>query len=145
MFHGLIKQPITTSNRDNSFSDKISDTSIHHYYMWIDQCIKSHEQCKGSDRYTGPDQTDSTLYPTRVIDVGTNPPRLCLTKDVPPGVRYATLSHCWGTSYSEKQLLKHDRIEAFRHGLPMSDLAKTFREAMFFTQKVLSKYDIRYL
>jgi len=133
------------SNKDDGFPDKLSATSINHCWLWIDQCIKSHEQCKVSNRHTGRRQTTSELYPSRIIDVSADPPRLCLTKDFAPGVRYATLSHCWGTSYSKKHLLKRGKLKMFQRSLPMSDLPKTFREAISFTQKVLTKYDVKYL
>ncbi|GAB7342880.1 hypothetical protein MBLNU457_g0999t3 [Dothideomycetes sp. NU457] len=137
--------PMTLSSGGDNFTDNIPNSSIDLCRLWIDQCIESHEQCRASYHHVGLVPTASRLYPSRIINVSTNPPRLCLTKDISPGVRYATLSHCWGTSYSEKQLLKHDKLDTFQQSLPMVDLPKTFQEAILFTQKILSKYDVHYL
>jgi hypothetical protein len=51
---------------------------------WYEKYSESHKKCCA---------TTAAFTPTRLIDVGDDQPRLCLTSEVEAEAKYATLSH----------------------------------------------------
>ncbi|KAL2076170.1 hypothetical protein VTL71DRAFT_1113 [Oculimacula yallundae] len=100
---------------------------------WHKNCTRGHKDCQ---------QNDVAYIPTRLIDVGKSlfgSPRLVLASDLQPGVKFATLSHCWGHSMHIRLLSCN--LTAFRKQLPLKDLSKVFTDAF----KVTRFFDLRYL
>jgi hypothetical protein len=66
--------------------------------------------------------------PTRLPFLKEDETKLRLSGDLESGVRYATLSHCWGSH----KLLTLGRVDpdAFRIRVPAEVLPKTFRDAI---------------
>ncbi|KAF2842612.1 hypothetical protein M501DRAFT_922980, partial [Patellaria atrata CBS 101060] len=72
--------------------------------------------------------------PTRLLDltVGKDAHMIQLveTSSMPytPSLRYITVSHCWGG----KQILRllRSNIGSFKRGIPLTQLPKTFRDAV---------------
>lgn len=55
--------------------------------------------------------------------------------------QYVTLSHCWGTSPFHK--LTIENLEAFKKGVPLTKVPKSFREAIDFASRLHK--DVRYI
>lgn len=75
------------------------------------------------------------LSPThvRVIETGSTRP--------PPEARYCALSHCWGPPSSiTTQLNKHTYEEYTTEGIAVTDLPKTFHDAVAFTRTLGCRY-----
>lgn len=55
--------------------------------------------------------------------------RICLSKDISPSARYATLSHCWG---SKKYLcLTKNNLDTFLLAIPVHELSQTVVDAIW--------------
>jgi len=97
-------------------------------------CLEDHALCKESvmsDRF----------LPTRLVDLGGNSaiqPRICLGRDLPINTLYVSLLHCWG-GISITKLLKSN-LAAFKNGMAVDELSKTFRDAMELTKRVGVRY-----
>lgn len=76
----------------------------------------------------GPDDESTTIH---LCDIDNLP-------DDDRNIKYATLSHCWGGILS-KELVK-ESIHDFHQGIRLTDLPKTFREAVHVTRKIGIKY-----
>jgi hypothetical protein len=70
-------------------------------------------------------------------------PRLCQGKDLEPGTKYATLSHCWGDQ--GVVTLTKDTFGPFQGKIPMDVLPKTFQDAIIITRRLASRYGVRFL
>lgn len=80
-------------------------------------------------------------FPTRLIDIGLSKncnPRLLITSEVPPDGPYVTLSHCWG-SVNVIQL-KCESLNHFTNGIAITDLPKTFVDAICVTRRLGFRY-----
>ena len=97
---------------------------------WFESCCSFHERCNIRKRL---------FRPTRLVYIGDNVPRLCLSPNYEAGVKYATLSHCWGTT-SHFTTTKAT-LQQRKHGIPMDALNKTFADAVRFTRRM----EVRYL
>lgn len=95
--------------------------------QWIFTCDETHSKCNALRRM----QTTQKL-PTRLVDLGDDrnylKPRHCITEGLPADTTYMTLSHCWG-GQTPLQLRK-DNIESFTKGIEISQVPKSFRDAM---------------
>lgn len=106
---------------------------------WLGTCVSEHDTCNIEMRA-------EPWYPTRLLDlnaVGSNQEtiRLVVTSEDPPtrNEKYATLSHCWGAAQFLQ--LKKASLSSFRNGIKVSEMPKTFRDAI----KVTRKLGIRFL
>lgn len=54
----------------------------------------------------------------------------------PENPRYVTLSHCWGNKVNEHHRLSLKNYEAFKERIPIRDMPKTFRDAIYFAAKL---------
>jgi hypothetical protein len=104
---------------------------------WLDLCDKSHDCSRSASR---------AALPSRLVDVGTaNTSSLrlcCFNKN--ETLKYVALSHCWGrlTEEEKRQFCTTDEnIEARLNGFDVSELPKTFRDAV----QVAQNLGIRYL
>ncbi|KAI6378753.1 hypothetical protein MCOR25_002171 [Pyricularia grisea] len=107
---------------------------------WIQDCIANHESC------SKPQSVAECWLPTRLIDVGdeeSNTVRVVTTAEetrfADSPAQYATLSHCWGDAKFLK--LYRSNLSHLHNGIPLTDLAKTFQEAI----RVCHHFKIRYI
>ena len=103
---------------------------------------KNHEVTGQSMR----ESDEETELPTRVLVVGSQNLYLyCPQKDKEgkwPKGKYITLSHCWGPDQSQLPLLTtKDNLEAHKRGIELSQLPKTFQNAVTVARKI----DVQYL
>lgn len=97
----------------------------------IDNCVKFHTDCQSPDLFT--------LLPDRVIDCSDpSNPRLILTHGTQPGL-YITLSYVWGIDQPLK-LTTSNIEEIVGHGIPISSLPQTIRDAIFVTHSLKHRY-----
>ncbi|OAG09436.1 HET-domain-containing protein [Paraphaeosphaeria sporulosa] len=101
---------------------------------WILECVTSHSKCNNTNEETN-------WLPTRVLDVGSsNNPQLRLqpSTTLSPRRSYMTLSHCWG-ELQIKQLQTHN-IQSMCEHIEISELPKTFQEAICLTRRLSVRY-----
>ncbi|KAF7939244.1 uncharacterized protein EAE97_007324 [Botrytis byssoidea] len=92
---------------------------------WLSNCIQKHEACNSNGHAT---------LPTRLIFVAEESPRLVFTADYQERLRYATLSHSWGSH--EVIRLTTKNIGQLMKEIPLDILPKTFEDAINITQKL---------
>ncbi|KAI0892906.1 heterokaryon incompatibility protein-domain-containing protein [Annulohypoxylon nitens] len=99
---------------------------------WLDDCDKHHE-CRSYQLRSNQPQKGF-----RVLDLGTShDPNICLTT-FDDRSRYATLSHCWGTSQPMK--LEKKRMDEFKKCITFKELPKTFQDAIEATRCLGIRY-----
>jgi hypothetical protein len=101
---------------------------------WLRNCSQNHDSCKPGQSF---------VAPARLLDLGTeiNVERVFLreTRNMDmDNVRYMTLSHCWGIS--KFITTTTDTLSQRKEGIPISQLAKTFREAVAMTRGMGFQY-----
>jgi hypothetical protein len=100
-----------------------SESTLNLAKRWLREC-KNHPLCQNDEDGSH----GAFAVPTRLLCVGTTKsPNLRLCK-VPDGTGYASLSHCWGKHVPAKLLSSN--IAAFHDYIEMSQLPRTFREAI---------------
>lgn len=92
---------------------------------WMTQCRDFHEHCRSHDT--------SDWYPTRLLKIGGNPPKvkLILSQDQIQLGPYASMSHCWGKTKILRLLV--DNLAAFKSSIVLSEHRKTFQDAKYCT------------
>lgn len=101
---------------------------------WLEYCHQSHN-CERSNGLVG-----STWYPKRLIRLPDSlSPRLVETSIEPPDSRYATLSHCWGSTPNFITLMTSN-LDDFRKGIPINALPQSFRDAMIICDRLCIRY-----
>ncbi|KAI8682154.1 HET domain-containing protein [Fusarium keratoplasticum] len=114
---------------------------------WLQECQLQHDEC-GRGTYSGNkynDGSSSTTLPFRVIDVGfagdgrseEKKPRVYTTHGKETG-RYMTLSHCWGKVIPPR--MTKDTVDAWQVELPLANLPKTFRDAIWLTRELGERF-----
>ncbi|KAF4807360.1 hypothetical protein CGCSCA5_v013440 [Colletotrichum siamense] len=105
---------------------------------WMETCCSGHQSCNA-------EAAAEAWYPTRLLDLSApdldlDTLRLIITSDEAFACkqRYTTLSHCWGSAQFV-QLNKFTCAD-FRKGIQLSDLPKTFREAVEVTRRLGIRY-----
>ncbi|KAJ4288729.1 hypothetical protein N0V88_007263 [Collariella sp. IMI 366227] len=101
----------------------------------LQHCELNHEECRRT-------WTPTPRLPTRLIHLGepsqAMSPRLVETSGLsyPPQSlpKYTTLSHCWGKAKTLK--LTRDTLSRFYRGLQLSEIPKTFADAMAITRSL---------
>jgi hypothetical protein len=102
---------------------------------WMQVCLQTHNLCHR-------DLVEMKSLPTRLIEIAGHPDqptlRLCSSSEIPSDTQYVSLSHCWG----DFQLftLKTSNLESLKENVDMSELPKTFREAVKVTQRLGFSY-----
>lgn len=104
---------------------------------WYQKCL-NHETCRNWRRET-------RFLPTRLIQIRGSDnessglsARLCETNDLPTTTPYVSLSHCWGKCVLFT--LKQNNLEDLRREIPISQLPKTFQDAIYVTFKLGISY-----
>lgn len=126
------------TNDDNSIESKLqstgSDAVLRLAAHWLNSC-HTHRRCIPTDQ--------TTWLPRRLLDVESpNDPFTFRVVEVEEanlkGVRYMTLSHCWGTSDFLK-LTKLTRAALYT-GMKVSRLAQTFQDAIYVCRFMAIRY-----
>ncbi|KAF2275248.1 HET-domain-containing protein, partial [Westerdykella ornata] len=93
---------------------------------WLNRCISSHDRCN--------QDLNVAWYPTRLLDLrGSDTSlRLITTDEIKPCGDYATLIHVWGNIPIPK--LQSQNLERWTNKIEMSELPKTFQEAISITK-----------
>lgn len=106
--------------------------------VWLDCCatLQVHENCSNY-RPRSPRR-----LPTRLIDLENKPdvvqPRVRDSEGLPIGAKYMTLSHYWGRL--KFLTLKRDNVDELKQRILVSDLKRTFKEAMEVTKRMSIQY-----
>jgi Heterokaryon incompatibility protein (HET) len=103
-----------------------SEACIELIRYWIAQCVNEHQLCH---------QRHPQFCLTRLIllDKQFDTIRLCEGEEIPFGVRYATLSHCWGRVADKiKVALTGEKLPACKQRLPSLRRMQTFIDAVEF-------------
>ncbi|KAJ0314894.1 hypothetical protein Brms1b_006428 [Colletotrichum noveboracense] len=105
---------------------------------WIETCCSNHQACNV-------EAAAEAWYPTRLLDLSApdldlDTLRLIVASDeaLECKQRYTTLSHCWGSAQFVQ--LKKSTYEDFRKRIQLSNLPKTFREAVEVTRGLGIRY-----
>jgi hypothetical protein len=115
--------------------DAGSSTHIKVLAEWIRSCDQTH-QCY-------PD--DIAFLPTRVLevgDIGSRTVRLvCATRGHTSPGKYLALSHQWGSPYEHERFCTYtNNIDEFKQGIIVSDLPRTFQDAVNITRNLGVQY-----
>jgi hypothetical protein len=102
---------------------------------WIQSCNEKH-QCY---------PTDNAFLPTRVLDVGhsgADTIRLfCDTENHTIPGKFVALSHQWGSFTQHKKFCTYkNNYDTFQHGIRVTELPKTFRDAVVITRNLGVQY-----
>ncbi|KAF2731285.1 HET-domain-containing protein, partial [Polyplosphaeria fusca] len=100
-------------------------------------CRESHDACNRLRKHG--------VLPTRLIDIGTEDspnPRLVLSRTISDSSKehaaYMTLSHKWGSA--PFLVLSWHNLKEFQEALPMEQVPKTFRDAIYFAHCCGARY-----
>lgn len=105
--------------------------------QWLSTCLNDHSTCARPR----PDALRG-WNPTRLIYVGNQDKvglRLCEAASLPTGVRYTTLSHCWGTGLVRTTLTQYN-ITSWLESIPDGELMQTFKDAIEVTRSLGVEY-----
>lgn len=106
---------------------------------WLKTCLSSHRNC---ERLRPPSLEEWT--PSRLIRIrSTDDLVLCLRNmgNIPTGVEYATLSHCWGNiPETQRLVLTSENISSWTRRIPDLKSMKTFDQAIVSCQKLGLEY-----
>ena len=108
---------------------------------WLSTCMASHNWCHVSHSMTHKSSEETTMLPTRVIDVGDlkerqSKPRLCISKKA--SGQYIALSHRWSKAIATK--LKSENLRRYQQELPVHKMPPTFRDAIEVTRQLGFRY-----
>ncbi|PVH67709.1 hypothetical protein DL98DRAFT_638718 [Cadophora sp. DSE1049] len=116
------------------------DVEVSHLALeWLNTCRSHHVTCDVVD-----ETRDSEFLPPRLLKVSNKESQACqlvvsgegrLVK----GTRYVALSHRWGGS-SPTMTLTTSSIDQMKENIPLSDLPKSFREAIQTSQRLGFQY-----
>jgi Heterokaryon incompatibility protein (HET) len=115
----------------NVFSSPMSRGCLEIARRWLGTCQQQHLGCS---------RKESTPLPTRVIDIGPqgshSRPHLHVTNS--ESAPYITLSYCWGGDVPSKTISTN--FERYLDGLEISELPKTFKDAILLTRELGFRY-----
>ncbi|KAL2064515.1 hypothetical protein VTL71DRAFT_3652 [Oculimacula yallundae] len=122
--------------KPNLSSSDDSHISMLQAEKWFKECLEQHEMC--TFRFPGFDFVPSRLIEIRGSSLSNLSVRLQERQSLPGKVRYATLSHCWGTCTPFK--LTSQNLADCKDGLPMHNLNKAFQDAIGITYRLGIRY-----
>ncbi|KAK4183263.1 heterokaryon incompatibility protein-domain-containing protein [Podospora australis] len=111
-----------------------SDESLECAKQWMQLCQDTHTSCQL--------RAGGYYRPTRLLRLFPGEVRLCENDEIDlpaDNVAYATLSHSWGSLLP--LTLTGARLNSFKKGILLSDLPKTFQEAV----EVAMKFGLEYI
>jgi hypothetical protein len=131
----LEKDDFTTSNTSTSW-ESFSNSSLAQVSSWLESCQSSHAECRAVQAVAATQK----VLPTRLLDLSNEGQiRLCNSEALRPGVKYATLSHCWGVEKTDslrKYKLFQNELALFETGLATNLLPQTFQDAILVTRRL---------
>jgi Heterokaryon incompatibility protein (HET) len=105
--------------------------SLDRIKQWVSTCDDHHGGCK-QEAQTRHGSSNSPRLPTRLLRLELRPEGptvfMCTTQGRSPNTRYATLSHCWGTSQLVKLL--NENYARFSSSINFASLPQTFQDAI---------------
>ncbi|KAM0518199.1 hypothetical protein ACHAPE_004608 [Trichoderma viride] len=105
---------------------------------WLGACKRDHPCCRETLSGALLDESRLPELPSRVIHVAGNSVRL-----LPSGGRcgrYATLSHCWGSSGRQPLKTTRANLQGHLHDIPWDSIPKTFQDAITVTRNIGLEY-----
>lgn len=96
---------------------------------WLNDCSDKHARCGGGRSHTNP---------TRLLCIKPGDTYLCSGSDLPSGILYATLSHCWGNLKFFQ--LRKANLSTVYHKINILDLPKTFYDAILIARHLDFEY-----
>lgn len=103
---------------------------------WVDICNTCHPYCCIDSQYQYQGQ------PSRLLEIDSTASlskiKLVEGEEIPQKARYMTLSHCWGTV--RPLVLSKATWKQFRDSVPVSELPRTFQDAVTITERLHVKY-----
>lgn len=107
-------------NVESSTGSSVSmDTSK----SWLNYCLEHHETCALESKPWIPSRLVKIDYGDLGWDI-----TLCITTDLPPSMKYVSLSHCWGKA--KILILTKANFKKLQQGINFSELSKTFQDAV---------------
>jgi hypothetical protein len=107
--------------------DPSSDDCFEIAREWLHDCFWNH----GCGTKRGP-------LPTRVLALGEDNENIFLYESEGEKEDYAALSHCWGTAMPITTTIA--TLEQRKHGIPFSELPKTFQDAVIIARRLSVSY-----
>ncbi|KAL2136225.1 hypothetical protein VTI74DRAFT_4855 [Chaetomium olivicolor] len=103
-----------------------SESSMAQVAKWFETCCEKHERCK-------PETAPTPFVPSRLLEISGSDERTMRIRlrerpTLPVEVRYATLSHCWGSVMPFK--LKHELVKSCLNGISLDEISRVFRDAI---------------
>ncbi|QDS68372.1 hypothetical protein FKW77_010739 [Venturia effusa] len=113
-----------------------SDQCLAQVSYWLNICREQHTKCERPR-----DVASATWKPTRLVYVHPQDDefRLVEHEEISYGVKYCTLSHCWG-QVEDKIVLTAQNIRAWKARLPDLTRMKTFTDAIEIARRLGSHY-----
>lgn len=123
-----IRETFENAQLAKSTSSEVSFTLARE---WLRQCLHRHPKCSQAAV-----SAKNNTYPSRPIDVGDGERqhlKVVVTEELNTnGLRYLTLSHCWGGA--DILRLLRENVDELTVEIPMEGLPKTFQDAMVITR-----------
>lgn len=106
---------------------------------WLNRCLQGHPTCDYQ-------HDEAKFIPSRLLELHTisfekKMFRVVERQQIQPEERYITLSHCWGSTPSNPNLiLLKDTFQSLGEYQPLSVLPKTFRDAFTIIERLRIRY-----
>lgn len=94
-------------------------------HSWLELCTSQHATCDQERR--------SDYHPPRLLLLQGDLMKLIDTQELAPPSHYAALSYCWGRN-PRHLTLTSTNIQQLQEGIPISNLARTFQDAVVVTR-----------
>jgi hypothetical protein len=105
---------------------------------WIHECLNRHPECIAIERA----RVENRFLPTRLVHIEPRQEsfriKICSSAHLTSSVRYATLSHVWGTS--RHLILTSEIKEELHRGICVTRLPGTFMHAVELTESLSLQY-----
>ncbi|KDR77071.1 hypothetical protein GALMADRAFT_34552, partial [Galerina marginata CBS 339.88] len=102
----------------------------------LNHCLREHQLCE--ELRVTPASTNTSPFPTYLVDITPGNLHLCRTKDLPDRPTYLTLSHRWGGSHIFRLTSKN--FDVLLSEIRIPDLPKTFQDAILVTRRLGYRY-----
>ncbi|KAF5550392.1 hypothetical protein FNAPI_7727 [Fusarium napiforme] len=123
-----------------------SDASFECLSQWIKNCSDNHKLCNKLHDRTGENKDWLPARLVKIIPSANGVPETIKVVEtsanddiLPPNIKYATLSYCWGRQAFTK-LLRSNIDSMTTTGMPAKDLPATFRDAIAITNRLRLEY-----
>ncbi|KAF8846453.1 HET-domain-containing protein [Acephala macrosclerotiorum] len=104
-------------------------------HKWVENCDRGHDCDKNHSCHKN---KDSPTVPTRLLEMTGSEETIRVVELGDQREHYLALSHCWGLSH--RITTTKENIAKHRGGIPINQLPKTFREAVFIARELGIRY-----